>query len=138
MDVIFLIGRIFFGAIFLASGIAHVTDKGAMAGYAESKGVKPARPAVFVSGLMILAGGVLVILGLWVDLGALLLVLFLLPTAVLMHGFWSESDPAARQNEMVQFFKDLALCGAALMLLYLASELGGDAALTITDPLFVD
>jgi putative oxidoreductase len=34
-------------------------------------------------------------------LGALLLVVFLVPTAVLMHGFWKESDPQAHQMEMV-------------------------------------
>jgi uncharacterized membrane protein YphA (DoxX/SURF4 family) len=138
MDVVFLIGRILFGALFLATGMAHLTDKGAMAGYAESKGVKPGRLAVLLSGVVILASGLMIILGLWIDLAAILLALFLLSTALVMHNFWTISDEGERQNEMVQSLKDLALCGGALMLLYLASELGGDAALTITDPLFID
>jgi uncharacterized membrane protein YphA (DoxX/SURF4 family) len=136
MDVIFLIGRLLFGALFISAGIAHVTDKGAMAGYAESRGVKPGRPAVLASGVVILVGAVLIILGIWIDVGAILVALFVLSTAVLMHAFWKESDAQARQLEMTQFMKDMALCGGALILLYLAWEFGGDAGLTITDPLF--
>lgn len=136
MDVLFLIGRILFCAIFLSSAVAHLTDKGAMAGYAESRGVRPGRPMVLVSGVQILVGGLLVLLGIWTDLGAILLALFALSTAVLMHNFWREREPGARQTEMIQFMKDLALAGAALILLYLAWEMGGDLPFTITDPLF--
>jgi putative oxidoreductase len=39
------------------------------------------------------------------------------PTAFLMHGFWKETDAQIRQMEMVQFFKDLGLAGAGLILL---------------------
>ncbi|WP_329503659.1 hypothetical protein RFN58_35765 [Streptomyces iakyrus] len=60
-------------------------------------------PATIGSGLLILVGGLSILLGVWADLGALLLVVFLVPTAVLMHGFWKESDPQARPLEMVQF-----------------------------------
>lgn len=136
MDVVFLIGRILFCLVFLGSSASHLTDKGQMAGYAESRGVKPGRPMVLVSGLMMLVGAVLVVLGVWIDLGAILIGLFTLSAAFLMHNFWREEDPGSRQTEMIQFMKDLALTGAALMLLYLAWELGGDAGLTITDPLF--
>ena len=136
MDVLFLVGRILFSAIFFSSAVAHLTDKGAMAGYAESRGVRPGRPMVLLSGLQILVGAVLVLFGIWIDLGAILLAIFLLATAVLMHGFWGEKDPMARQTEIVQFSKDIALCGGALILLYLAWEFGDDLGLTITDPLF--
>jgi Predicted membrane protein len=116
MDVVVLIGRILFGALFLFAALGHLTQTQMMAGYAQSRGVPLARPTVLVSGVLILVGGLMVLLGVWPDLGALLLVLFLVPTAVLMHGFWKESDAQARQTEMTQFFKDTALAGAALML----------------------
>lgn len=136
MDVLFLIGRILFSGIFLSSAVAHLTKTDAMAGYAESRGVRPGRPMVLISGVQILVGAVLVLLGIWIDLGAILLALFTLAAAVLMHGFWRDQEPMARQTEMVQFLKDLALCGGALILLYLAWEFGDDLGLTITDPLF--
>ncbi len=136
MDVLVLIGRILFTALFLGSALSHLTNTKAMAGYAASRGLPAAVPATVGSGLLILAGGLSVLLGVWADLGALLLAVFLVPTAVLMHGFWKESDPQARQMEMIHFQKDLALAGASLMLLGLIAHTGGDLGLTLTGPLF--
>lgn len=136
MDVVFLIGRILFVILFLGSSVSHLTDKGAMAGYSESRGVRPGRPLVLVTGVQMLLGALSVLFGVWMDVGAILLGLFTLSAAVLMHNFWAEKEPGDRQNEMIQFMKDLALTGAALMLLYLVWQLEGDAGLTVTDPLF--
>jgi uncharacterized membrane protein YphA (DoxX/SURF4 family) len=84
--------------------------------------------------LLILAGGLSVLLGIWADLGALALVVFLVPTALVIHAFWKETDPQAKQMEMVQFQKDLALAGAALMLFAFFAYVGDDLGLTITGP----
>ena len=65
-----------------------------------------------------MVGGALVLLGWSRFIGAGLLVIFLLPTAFLMHPFWKESDPAVKQNEMAHFLKVLALAGAALLIAY--------------------
>jgi putative oxidoreductase len=135
MDILYLIGRILFVAVFLGSSVFHLTDKGTMAGYAESRGVRPGRPMVLLSGLQILAGGLLVLLGIWTDVGAILLALFTLLTSVLIHNFWREREQMARFNEIVQFQKDMALCGAALILLYLAWTVE-DLPFTVTGPLF--
>ena len=133
MDVVLLIGRILFAALFVGSGIGHLTQTKGMAGYAQSRGVPMAAAAVVASGILILVGAALVVLGLWGDLGALLLVLFLLPTAVLMHAWWGESDPMSKQMEMVQFNKDVGLAGAALAFFWVFQH---DPGLTLTGPLF--
>ena len=132
MDVLVLIGRILFVPLFLASALGHLTQTEAMAGYAKSRGVPLARPAVLVTGVMLVVGGVLLLLGLWADLGALILFVFLVPTAVLMHGFWRDAERQARQGEMIHFQKDLALAGAALMLFAFFAYVGDDLGLTIT------
>ncbi|WP_151483777.1 DoxX family membrane protein [Streptomyces albicerus] len=136
MDVLVLIGRILFGALFLGSAVGHLTRTQVMAGYAASRGVPAAVAAAVGSGLLLLIGGLSVLLGVWADLGALLLVVFLAPTALLMHAFWRESDPQARQMEQVQFQKDTALAGASLMLFALLAHAGSDLGLTLTGPLF--
>jgi putative oxidoreductase len=136
MDVVALIGRILFAALFLGSAFGHLTQSEAMAGYVKSRGLPQARLAVLASGVLILVGGLLVLLGIWMDLGALLLVVFLIPTAFLMHAFWKETDPMAKQNEMVSFQKDIALAGAALVIFALYAGHGADLGITITDPLF--
>ncbi|WP_059010703.1 DoxX family protein [Streptomyces specialis] len=136
MDLVVLIGRVLFVLVFLNSAIGHLTQSKAMAGYAQSKGVPAARAAVLGSGVLLLVGALSVLLGVWADLGALLLALFLLPTALLMHPFWKETDAGARQNEMIHFLKDLALAGAALALFALIAFAGDELGLTWTGPLF--
>lgn len=107
----------------------------AMAGYAKYKKVPAAKLSVIVSGLMILAGGLFVALGIYADLGALLLAIFLIPTAFLMHGFWSETDATAKMNETVAFFKDLSLAGAALIIYALIAN-GAEYGWHITSKFF--
>ncbi|MFC4858286.1 DoxX family protein [Actinophytocola glycyrrhizae] len=136
MDVVALIGRILFVLLFLGSAFGHFTQSAAMAGYAASRGLPQPRLAVIGSGVLMLVGALMVLLGIWLDLGALLLVLFLVPTAVLMHPFWKETDATNKQNEMVSFQKDISLAGAALLILALYAGHGADLGLTITDPLF--
>jgi putative oxidoreductase len=136
MDVVVLIGRILFAALFAVSAMGHFGQTDAMTGYAKSKGVPAARLAVLGGGVLLALGTVSVLLGIWSDLGALLLVVFLVPTALLMHGFWRESDAQAKQTEQVQFFKDTALAGASLMLFALFAHLGDELGLVIIGPLF--
>jgi putative oxidoreductase len=132
MDVVLLIGRVLFAALFLATAVAHLTQTEGMAGYAASRGMPMARVTTLVTGVQILLGGLSVLLGIWGDLGALLLVAFLLPTAFLMHAFWRETDPTAKQTEMTQFNKDVALSGAALAFFWVFLQ---EPGLTLTGPL---
>jgi uncharacterized membrane protein YphA (DoxX/SURF4 family) len=135
MSVLVLIGRILFSIQFLLSGVGHLTQRQMMTGYAASKGVPAAGLMVVLSGLMLLVGGVLVAVGIWPDLGALLLLIFLVPTAFLMHAFWNEQEPMARQNEQTQFTKDIALAGAALVMFAVFAYLGADLGLVVVGPL---
>jgi len=136
MDVIALIGRILFAAIFLGSSIAHFTQSESMGAYAEAKGVPSGKLMTLASGVLIAVGGLMVLLGVWADLGALLLVLFLLPTAFLMHAFWKETDPVVKQGEMTNFMKNVSISGGALLFFALYAGYGQDLGLTITGPLF--
>jgi putative oxidoreductase len=136
VDVIVLIGRILFSLVFATSAVAHFTQTAGMAGYAKAKGVPAAQAAVLGGGVLLAFGAVSILLGLWADLGALALVVFLVPTAVLMHSFWKETDPTAKQMETIQFSKDIALAGAAVMLFAFFAYVGDDLGLTLTGPLF--
>jgi putative oxidoreductase len=133
MDVLVLIGRILFVFLFLASGMTHFAKAKMMTGYAQSRGLPLPGVAVPVSGAVIVVGALMVLLGVWADLGALLLVIFLVPTALLMHAFWKETDAQVKMNEMNHFMKDLALGGAALMLFAFFAHVD-DVGLTITGP----
>ncbi|MFJ6631985.1 DoxX family membrane protein [Streptomyces sp. NPDC091376] len=136
MDVLVLIGRILFAVVFLSSAVGHLTHSREMGAYAASKGLPAPVAATVASGVLLLLAGLSLVLGIWADLGCLLIAVFLFPTAVLMHPFWKETDPQTRPTEQIMFLKDTALGGAALMLLAFFSYAGHDLGLTLTGPLF--
>lgn len=116
MEILEIIGRVMFALLFVGSAFGHFKNTAAMAGYAQSKGVPAPKLAVQGSGLLILVGAVLVATGYQAAFGALLLVIFLIPTAFLMHPFWKETDAMAKMNEQIAFLKDISLAGAALVM----------------------
>lgn len=63
-----------------------------------------------------LVGGLLVFLGITVRLGALLLVLFLIPATLLFHHFWNMELPQS-QVEMGNFMKNVSILGGLLFVL---------------------
>jgi putative oxidoreductase len=122
MELLLLVGRVLFGVFFIMSGINHFTNAGMMSGYAKSKNVPLAYLAVVGTGVMLVLGGLSVLLGLFPVVGLVLIVVFLLPTSVLIHNFWTVQDPQARAAEQVNFLKNIALTGAALALVYGAAD----------------
>ena len=122
MNAVLLVGRILFGALFVTSGIAHFAKLEAMTGYAKYKKLPAAKFGVLASGLFFLLGGVYTVIGLWVDLGALLLAITLILAAFIFHNYWKETDATAKQNEMIAFNKDLALAGASLIIFALIAS----------------
>lgn len=134
MDVLVLIGRLLFVCIFAASAVNHLTHTKAMAGYTASRGVPFASAAVIASGVVLLVGAVSVAVGLWADIGALLLAAFCFAAALLMHRFWAEKDAQAKMAEQTHFFKDIALGGAGLVIFAFFAYAGHDLGLMVTGP----
>ncbi len=116
-DALFLVGRIVLGLFYLFNASNHFLNLKMMSGYTRSKGVPFPTLATLGTGVLLLLGGLSVLLGVYPDVGVALLVIFLVPTAFIMHNFWTVSDPQMRMMEMIQFNKDLALAASALMFL---------------------
>ena len=132
MDIILIVGRILFALIFINSGFAHFAQREAMTGYAQFKKVPAAKLAVPLTGLIILLGGISIVLGFWMDLGALLLAIFLIFSAFMMHNFWTMDDATQKMNETVAFFKNLSMAGAALIIFALIAN-GADLGASLGD-----
>lgn len=113
------VGRLLFALIFILSA-PHLLS-GAPIVMAQHHGVPLPSLAVPVAGLVALFGGVSVALGYHGRIGALLLVLFLVPVTLYMHAFWAEPAGAAAQAAQFEFMKNLGLLGAALCLTYFGS-----------------
>ncbi|MFT7578828.1 MAG: putative oxidoreductase [Myxococcota bacterium] len=83
-----------------------------------------------VSGVLLLACGVGVALGIFMDIAALGIVGLVLIFAFKMHPFWT--FPAAeKEMEMAHFMKNISIAGAASMLFIFS----GVMPYTITGPL---
>jgi uncharacterized membrane protein YphA (DoxX/SURF4 family) len=112
-----MVGRIIVGAYYLFSAFNHFTRLGSMAAYAATKHVPAPEVAVVAAGLLLALAGLSLLLGIYPKIGVAALVLFFVPVTVMMHGFWTDRDPAARMADMINFTKNFALLGSSLMFL---------------------
>ena len=108
------LGRFLFALIFLMAGANHFNKQ--TIGYAASQGVPLAAIAVPLSGVLAIAGGLSILLGYRAKLGAWLIVLFLVPVSLMMHKFWTVTDPMMAQIQMILFMKNVAMLGGALLI----------------------
>ena len=122
MDAILLIGRALFAILWIGAGFAHFKNLEAMTGYATYKKLPAAKLAVLGSGLSFLIGGILILLGTWIDLASALIAVTVILAAIIFHQFWRESDANTKMQEQMAFNKDLALGGAALILFALVAS----------------
>jgi putative oxidoreductase len=120
-DIALLVGRLLFGGLFVLNGLNHFRNRAAMTGYTAHKGVPAPAAATLVSGIWLLASGLSIVLGVRPHLGALMVAAFLLVVTPVMHNYWTVTDPTQRLGEFINFSKNMALLGAALMLLALPS-----------------
>lgn len=131
-DEAFLVGRILLSVVFIRSGLNHLLRTEGSVQYAAYKKVPWPRAMVLFTGVAMLAGAVAIVLGIWMDLAALLLAAFVLIAAFVMHRFWEATDPQARAAEEAQFMKNIAIAGAGVIL----AAVGTVAPYTITDGVF--
>ena len=134
--IVFLVGRILFSAFFLVSGIGfHIRKSGMAERYARSMGFPLASLAGWPTGVWMTAGALSVALGIWPDIGLLMLIAFALPAALFFHRFWTmEGDMAQTQQQL--FFRNVIIVGAALALFALFVSAGDGLRYVIADPLF--
>jgi putative oxidoreductase len=107
-----VVGRVALVAIFIASGLGKLAGWRGTVAYAGSKGVSETLLAIATA--LELIGAVSVLVGFKARWGALALIIFLVPVTLVFHNFWAV--PAAQQQmEMVNFLKNLAICGGLLI-----------------------
>lgn len=135
-QIVGFLGRLCFSVIFIISGIFKILhwdateqslvnqmldflSKSYDQGWAKAlfDHVLPLAPTLLVIATIVeIAGGLLILLGIQVRLGALILTLFLIPTTFLFHNFWG-LEGKEQQMQMVHFMKNLAIFGGGLTLL---------------------
>jgi putative oxidoreductase len=134
MEVLFLVSRVLLALVFVLPGIqVHLLQRAPTLELARRSRVPVPELLVPLAGVVMVTGGAMVILGLWADLGALLLASFSLAAAP-VHAFWREQDQLARQIQLGNFAKNLGLAAGALLVFYAYQEFP-EAAFSLTGPL---
>jgi len=63
---------------------------------------------------LMIFGGILILTGYRAKFGAVLLLLFYIPTTFVIYSFWNDGEEMYRENS-IQFMKNLAIIGGLMM-----------------------
>ncbi len=112
MEYTALAARICLCLIFLKAGISHITGFSGTAEMMSQQGL-PLAP-VLLGGTVVfqILGTVSLLLGYKVKIGAILLIIFLIPATLVFH------NPIGNADEINAFLKNIGLIGGLLMLIY--------------------
>ncbi len=132
---ILLVGRIIFSISFLMAGYAHFRRSQMMTDAARSRNFPLAAFAGWPAGVYLIVGGLSILLGVWPDVGALLIAIWVIPTALYFHNFWSVADPVQQQAQRQLFLRNLTYLGAAIALFAIFGSAGSGLRFALTAPL---
>lgn len=121
MSPLFVIGQLVLGVYFVIAGLSHITKAQGMIGYATMKKIPMPAAAVYVSGLMLLLGGVGILIQKYLSISYGMLIAFLVIAAFTIHTYWKDADANTRMGNMINFQKNLAIAAALCMLWALQS-----------------
>ena len=134
--IIQLIGRLLFAGYFAFVGAGFHVAKSKMAeGYAASTRFPVPAIAGWPTGLWMVAGALSIGLGVWPDVGALMIAVFAIVAAAYFHRFW-EVDPTQKQTQQQLFGRNVIIVGACLVMFAFFSSAGDALRYTITGPAF--
>lgn len=115
-SILLLFGRICISSLFLWAGFEKIMGLEGTVNYMASKQM----PYIyfFLLGALILQliGGFLLLIGYKMRLGALMLIIFIIPASVIFHDFWNLQGND-RLIEQIMFMKDVAILGGLLAFL---------------------
>jgi len=104
-----LAGRAFLVAIFLRSGIQKIFGFSGTASVIASKGIPLPEFFLFFAILFQLLGAISILVGYKARWGALLLMIFLIPTTLIFHLDFSD------ESQVIAFMKNLSILGGLLI-----------------------
>lgn len=134
--VVVLVGRVLFAIFFIRSGSGHVRRQQAMGDYARSAAFPVPYLAGWPAGVWLVAASLSIVLGIWPDLGSAMFAVFVVLAGLYFHRFWTIQDAAQRQAQSGNFFRNVALLGASLVMVGFFASAGEGLRFTVTGPLF--
>lgn len=113
--LIFFTVKLFLCLFFILSVFSKVFRNKMMVEYATSKRLPMPAISVIIAAIIELLGGFAMIIGYQAAIASWILFVYLIPTSLIFHNFWAASE-AEKQNQFVNFMKNLAIMGGLLIL----------------------
>ena len=109
------VGRVLLGSLFVYGGYQAAKNPGARPVALEKVGLPGGENLVRVNGVAQALGGAALAIGVVPRAAAAGLIASLVPTTIVGHPFWRETEPVPRQAQTVQFLKNAAMLGGLLL-----------------------
>lgn len=120
------LARPLLASMFVAGGVDALRSPSTRVAAARKAGLSEPEKLVQANAGTQVVGGLALATGRLPRLSALVLAGSLVPTTLVGHPFWSETDPTARKGQQVHFLKNLSLLGGLLLA---AADTGGRESL---------
>ncbi len=114
------VGRGLLSLIFLLSAVGKLTAWGGTLKMLSDKNLPSPEVLLSIAVALEIIGGVMVLFGFFARWGAAALLVFLIPVTLIMHNFWAAGE-AEFQSQMINFLKNLSICGGLLLVLAFGS-----------------
>ncbi|MFG1345371.1 DoxX family protein [Xanthobacter autotrophicus DSM 431] len=121
-DLALLLGRLCMAALFLPVGIGKIGNIAGFSAMLAAKGVPMPELMTYLTILVEVGGGVLLVLGLLPRIVAVILIGFTAIATATSHVFWGIPDAGAAAAQQIHFFKNVGLIGG--LLFYFAAGAG--------------
>ncbi len=116
-EVLFLIGRLMAALMYLLMGMNHFVHLPELIDYAGSRRTPMPLLTVPSTGVALICGALSIGLGVYPTAGVIIVVVFLVLAALLVHRPLPGDGPRVAQPEMFNFMRNMALAGTTLLLL---------------------
>lgn len=110
------------GVFFLLNGVNHFWNSHIIQEYAHRRGLLAPKLMVYLSGALLVLGGLCLITGFLLLEGIIALCAFLVIASFTIHKFWAEHDRERMMLEFMHFVKNWAIL---FELVYIASSIEG-------------
>jgi putative oxidoreductase len=135
--LIMLLGRLLFGGFFVSVGLqGHVQQSQALEGYARSSNFPAPGIAGWPTGIWLVLGGISVGLGIWPDLGALMVAAFATIAASYFHRYWEIEDAMQKMTQQQLFGRNVVIVASCLFMFATFAALGEGLRYAVTGALF--
>lgn len=133
---VLLVGRVLFAAYFAYYGYGHLRGSRGFVDRARAGGKLPVPfLAGWPAGVWLWAGALSIALGIWPDIGALMIALFVSLTIVFVHDFWNLDEEGGRETQRQLFLRNSAFVAANVALFGTFVGLGDRLPFALVPPL---